>query len=123
MVCKYLYTKFFFGNFLTLKFVKKGPLCLNVDPCLLNPCLENEICFKIGELGEFYCLCSPDYEGYPFCRATTTESYVSHSFMLSKLRTYSIRMIINCVSFTLFFILISTSFILFKLKFFEKNKK
>ena len=35
---------------------KKGPLCLDFDPCSFDLCQENEICFSYGELGQYDCL-------------------------------------------------------------------
>ena len=34
----------------------KGSLCLDVDPCILHPCNNNESCIKLGDLGRRVCL-------------------------------------------------------------------
>lgn len=55
----------------------KGELCLEFNPCELDPCQENEICQTFGSLGNYHCLCTPDHTEYPFCRTSFTYDYLT----------------------------------------------
>lgn len=44
-----------------------GDLCLTFKACDFEPCKENEVCYEYGELGHYYCLCTPEMTGYPNC--------------------------------------------------------
>lgn len=53
-----------------------GPLCLDFDPCLLDPCKVNEMCIRFGNLGEYECV---DCSKFPYCSMSKITTGLSTS--------------------------------------------
>ncbi len=53
-----------------------GPLCLDFDPCLLDPCKVNEMCIRFGNLGEYECV---DCSKFPYCSTSKITTGLSTS--------------------------------------------
>ena len=90
----------------------KGPLCLQYDPCSLNPCQENEICFENGEYGHYSCLCPIDHKEYPYCLTElikSNPSIINSDKLKSNLRR-KILAYINICLYLLFMIIILIKF-------------
>jgi hypothetical protein len=100
----------------------KGPLCLDYDPCSLNPCQEDEICLEIGEYGQFTCLCPADHQEYPYCR---TELIKSNTSLINqnKLNSNLRRKILTFVNLFLCIVFIILSLIKFNFISISKNLK